>query len=532
MGNCPYCRSVTLPGDTICYSCGRVLANIKSPNFAAEQQFNKGTIESTYMKTKKPTKSGMVMTHKGKRRNIMKRRKNRFRSVVMLSLVAFIMLSPQAREHIFEKWAGVEEYIQLAAAPYHLYPIETTYTMGKTIDFYNAAGNSYAYESLAIPTNISSLRDSNSTFVYTDGVTPNDSPEAIQKINSIKLIINDAEMINVPLDGIPEKPFAEKIITSNGHSIWWPGVGPSNNDCKIGNCVRFNLSLGPGESARITFAVNLTSTSYSWWDWPSTRSDSRVAGFSDGISLDRSGTFDDISERGGGSKLLQFGSKQWYNRGTLIDENGPYQDYAIDAIQFDIVEDTADIISASIPEGRSNNAYAFARAAFDYLHKNVAYDKNAPLTSRSGPACLAASIGDCDDQTNAYFSLLRTKGIPGWYVFGALTDSLFQEWEGHAWGYILLPMSDSWCNSRNIKLDSCFVEGSVDVVNNKWLLHTPTAYIDWIEDPDPSGNLVKSYYKPGNRCCDVERTRSFSTLELLDSTGGTFQVKKLAENLR
>jgi hypothetical protein len=363
-------------------------------------------------------------------------------------------------------------------------------------------------------------------------VTPNDSPEAIQKINSIKLIINDAEMINVPLDGIPEKPFAEKIITSNGHSVWWPGVGPSNNDCKIGNCVRFNLSLGPGESARITFAVNLTSTSYSWWDWPSTRSDSRVAGFSDGISLDRSGTFDDISERGGGSKLLQFGSKQWYNRGTLIDENGPYQDYAIDAIQFDIVEDTADIISASIPEGRSDNAYAFARAAFDYLHKNVAYDKNAPLTSRSGPACLAASIGDCDDQTNAYFSLLRTKGIPGWYVFGALTDSLFQEWEGHAWGYILLPMSDSWCNSRNIELDSCFVEGSVDVVNNKWLLHTPTAYIDWIEDPDPSGNLVKSYYQPGNRCCDVERTRSFSTLELLDSTGGTFQVKKLAENLR
>ena len=168
MGNCPYCRSVTLQGDTICYSCGRVLANIKSPNFAAEQQFNKGTIESTYMKTKKPTKSGMVMTHKGKRRNIMKRRKNRFRSVVMLSLVAFIMLSPQAREHVFEKWAGIEEYIQLAAAPYHLYPIETTYTMGKTIDFYNAAGNSYAYESLAIPTNISSLRDSNSTFVYTD----------------------------------------------------------------------------------------------------------------------------------------------------------------------------------------------------------------------------------------------------------------------------------------------------------------------------------------------------------------------------
>ena len=122
MGNCPYCRSVTLPGDTICYSCGRVLANIKSPNFAAEQQFNRGSVESTYLKTRKPTKSGMVMTQSGKRRNILKRRKNRFRSVVMLGLVAFIMLSPQAREVVWEKYAGVVEYVQLATAPYHLYP--------------------------------------------------------------------------------------------------------------------------------------------------------------------------------------------------------------------------------------------------------------------------------------------------------------------------------------------------------------------------------------------------------------------------
>ncbi|MAR93667.1 MAG: hypothetical protein CMA45_01115 [Euryarchaeota archaeon] len=530
MGNCPYCRSVTLPGDTICYSCGRVLANIKSPNFAAEQQFNRGSVESTYLKTKRPTKSGMVMTQSGKRRNILKRRKNRFRSVVMLGLVAFIMLSPQAREVVWEKYAGVVEYVQLATAPYHLYPIETTYTLGKTIDFYNAAGNSYAAENLAIPTDVSSLHEANSTFEYTDGVTPTAIPESIQKINSIKLIINNAEQIDIPLNGLPSKSFADRVTTSNGHDIWWPGVGPGINDCKIGNCVKFNLSLGPGESAKVTFAVNLTSTSYSWWS--STRVDSRIAGHDDGIDIERSGTFDDISERGGGSKSIQFGAMQWYNRGSMIGEDGPYQDYAIDAIQFDVVQETADTISASIPEGRSDNAYAFARATFDYLHKNVAYDKNAPVVARSGPACLAASIGDCDEQTNAYFSILRTKGIPGWYVFGALTDSTFQTWEGHAWGYILLPMSDSWCMSQNIELDSCFVEGSVDVVNNKWLLHTPTAYIDWIEEADPSGNLVKAYYKPGVRCCDVERVRSFSTLEFQEGTGGTFQVKKVAENLR
>ena len=88
--------------------------------------------------------------------------------------------------------------------------------------------------------------------------------------------------------------------------------------------------------------------------------------------------------------------------------------------------------------------------------------------------------------------------IPGWYVFGALTDSTYTYWEAHAWGYILLPMSDEWCAERNIVLDDCFVEGSVDVVNNKWLLHTPTAYIDWIEEADATGNLINNYYKPGS----------------------------------
>ena len=144
---------------------------------------------------------------------------------------------------------------------------------------------------------------------------------------------------------------------------------------------------------------------------------------------------------------------------------------------------------------------------------------------------MSAGIGDCDEQTNAFLSILRTKGIPGWYVLGALTDSTYAYWEGHAWGYIFLPMSDEWCESRSINLDDCFVEGSVDVVNNKWLLHTPTAYIDWIEEADPSGNLVHNYFHPGYSQ-DIQRDRTFSTLDSPDSTGGTYQIKKLPENLR
>ena len=287
MGNCPYCRSVTLPGDTICYTCGRVLANIKSKQFAAEQQFNQGSIETTYLKTKKPTKSGVVQTHTGRRKNILKRRKNRFRSVVMLGLVAFIMLSPQAREVVFNKWAGISEYIQLAAAPYHLYPIETTYTVGKTIDVVNNGAEGYLSENLAIPRDVSTLNGQSTMFEYTDGSDPL-MTQSIQVINQIELILNGVSY-DIPLLGEPARMPDDKLSTIDGHEIWWPGVGIGEDMCSVDICVKVKLNLDPGEEASFTYAVSLTSTSYSWWS--SSRVDSRVDGSSNGISVDRSGDF-------------------------------------------------------------------------------------------------------------------------------------------------------------------------------------------------------------------------------------------------
>ena len=517
MGKCPYCMSVTFAGDTICYTCGRVLANIKSKQFAAEQQFNQGSIETTYLKTRKPTKSGVVQTHTGRRKNILKRRKNRFRSVVMLGLVAFIMLSPQARELVFNKWAGVSEYIQLAAAPYHVYPMEKTYTVGKTIDVYDVGLGATFNEEFMIPRDVSSLFGQDIMFEYSDSSEPL-MAQSIQEIISLQMIVNQVSY-EIPLLGDPPRLPSDKLVTADGHKIWWPGYGLGDDMCSDDNCVKIELDLQPGDVVKITFSVTLKSTSYSWWS--SSRVDSRVQGSEYGVSLDRSGDFSDIAERGGGIKAGQFTDELWYK--------GQRVDYAINS-QDAIVISTAQTIASTIPEGRADNAYAFARAAFDYLHKHIPYDRNAPVTARSGPDCLSVGMGDCDEQTNAYFSILRTKGIPGWYVFGALTDSTYQDWEGHAWGYILLPMSDEWCESRNIKLDDCFVEGSVDVVNNKWLLHTPTAYIDWIEEADPSGNLIANYFAPGSSL-NCSRERSFSTIAEQD-TGAMYQVKKLPENLR
>ena len=525
MGSCPYCRSVTYTGDTICYTCGRVLANIKSKQFAAEQQFNQGSLETTYMKTKKPSRAGLVQTHTGRRKDLLKRRKNKFRSVVMLGLVAFIMLSPQARELVFNKWAGVSEYIQLAAAPYHLYPIETTYTVAKDLTFVNNGSAATAQEDLPIPRDITTLNGQTTMFDYTDGSVPYLS-QSIQVINSIEITISGSSY-DIPLLGEPTRMPDDKIITADGHEIWWPGVGIDDDMCSLDVCVKIDLDIDPNEVVSVIYSVSITSTSYSWWSSP--RVDSRISGSDMGINLASSGTFEDIINRGGGIKSAQFASDElWYYRSSGVAVG---QEYAINA-QDEIVISTAESIAASLPEGLSNNAYAFARATFDYMHLNVMYDKNAPITARSGPACLAGGLGDCDEQTNAFFSILRTKMIPGWYALGALTDHTYEQWEGHAWGYIMLPMSDEWCNTRNIVLDDCFVEGSVDVVNNKWLLHTPTAYIEWIEQADPSYNLLNSYFRPGSYDNWLERTRTYTTIDMPESSGGKYQVKKLPENLR
>ena len=152
----------------------------------------------------------------------------------------------------------------------------------------------------------------------------------------------------------------------------------------------------------------------------------------------------------------------------------------------------------TLPEGNPDNAYGFARATFDYLHEAVSYDREAPTTARSGPECLAAQTGDCDEQTNAYFSILRTRNIPGWYAFGVLGDPFLSSdgWEAHAWGYIQLPMKDSWCDDHNIALQSCFVEAQVDVVNNKWLYRRqPLTWIG-LNQQMPQGTLSTNIIIP------------------------------------
>mgnify|MGYP006145703859 FL=1 len=531
MGSCPYCQSVTYTGDTICYSCGRILANIRSNKFAMEQQFHKGSLDTSYKMAKKPSKSGVAQSHTGRSIDLMKSRRNRTRHLVLMFLVAFIMLSPQVRENIFEKWApGIQDFVQGFVAPYHIYSNEATFTLDRTVILVNSNSNGWAYEDIVIPTDVESLYGETNDFQFTDGTLPSPTTK-IQQVQSVEIFFDNGDsiiddVVVVPTDGTL-RAIEDKITTSKGHSVWWPGYGIENSSCHVGNCVKMEFLLGPGEIVVFSFQVKVTSTSYSWWD-QSARVDTRIAGIGERINVDNSGTFSDAEFRADGEHFQKFTNPTWYDRGT--DRYGVDHSYAINA-QHQTVIETAHLISSNLPEGLQDNAYAFSRAAFDYLQVSVEYDEKAPITARNGPQCLIDKLGDCDEQTNAFLSLLRTKNLPGWYVFGALTPD-YKNWEGHAWGYILLPMSDSWCNSQNIDLNTCFVEASVDVVNNKWLLHTPNAYISWIEEADSTGTLLSNYYSPGRYSSNgLDRAPPvYSTVGDVNTAGGQFKVSEYPES--
>jgi len=73
-------------------------------------------------------------------------------------------------------------------------------------------------------------------------------------------------------------------------------------------------------------------------------------------------------------------------------------------------------------------------------------------------------------------------------------------------------------------------------VNNKWLLSTPTAYMEFVEEADPTGTSVWEYYHPVSSITYgagglIDRDRSFETLGDVELTGGSYKVKKYAEAL-
>ena len=463
---------------------------------------------------------------KGKTKRRGRRKRSRINQLGLVAFIAFIFFTPEAKQFVLAKWAEIEEYINDAMAGWQTYPLEAEYTVVRSVDLWNNNSDpGWLHESIPIPTDVVS-KNRPFALAYNDGT---EIPlSTIQEITNLELRI-DGEIISIPLvtsSGFPTKSRDNAIITQQNSEVWWPGEGSGADDCLIDHCVKVRMDIPPNSHETLDFAVTLKSTSHTWWH--STKVDGKLDGKSEGVSVHRSGKFSEISERGYGTRDWATDEK-WYPRGENTVESK--YTWAIDsrAQTAPNVYQTAASISASLPTDLKDNAYAYARATFDWLNDNIPYDTNAPGTARSGEQCLEVVRGDCDEQSNAFMSIMRVKGIPTWYVFGALADPEFEKWEGHAWAYIMLPMSEEWCDDNDIIMDECYVEGAVDVVNRKWLVHTPTAYIDWIEPSSAVGEITDGYYFGGSKS-GIDRLRSFYT-EGYEVSGGTWDNRWVGERL-
>ncbi len=517
MGRCPYCMASTLPTDVICYSCGRVTSGSSGMVQRSRGEFMRGATTGA--------RDGLAPKMRRSQAKMRRRHKGKKKNVVLVIAVACVFMFTPAQEHLMVFWHELQDEIMQKLFRSFEYPIEVEYTLQQQIEISNAPGAAFAAtftQHVSLPPQRTSTNTLGYHFQYesSSGADPMSST-LLQDVRSMTVHLN-GQSVDILCDGCESKLEAEALNIDGDLLYWDHGTGT----CSFGPCLKWESSLQPGETKVLRIEYDLWGRSFTWWttgDIPG-----KVVGKSFAISEETSGGFGDIIERGSGVWHTAYGQYAKWNERTGIGAQ-KYGTWAIDGTEAANIKSTANTITSTLPADKQDNVFSFAKATFDWMRENLPYDSNAPVDgSRSGPLCIQEGLGDCDEQSNAFMSIMRTKQVPTWYEFGALTGVTYEVWESHAWANIMIPYSDEWCASKKITLDTCFVLGSVDVVNSKWLLHTPTAFTNYIETSSPpTGSNINEYYQSLSGQWDptaIARTVHWQTTSGPSMPSGTFTV--------
>ena len=516
MARCPYCLSPNRAGESICHSCGRVVLGTRGISIRVGAPTPGGQLIHRARRGPPP---GLNVRRGGQRRE--KKKRNNIRTMVLVVAIAFLFLFTPAQERIsnqLEKWLDslLDEF-----GPAREYPVHAEYTAQRTVNLMNPHSQSisFSYE-LPIPSLRTDFGISEYGFELNDGTQY--TVEDLQQVTSMTANTEGGQNhVNIP---IQEEYLTEDnaIVLDSTSEIYWPPVGSSSDRCSVSRCAIWQGDIPPGQFISLVVNYDVIGTSYTWWGGDRAPDELKAGVHTHGafsIDNDNSGTYDDYQRSGRLNTMYdQFGShKQWYDR-----DPGPSRNWAINGNDPVVIE-LANEIASGLATDDAEDPYAFAHAAFIKIRDSIVYSQGLS-PARSGPSCIVDGRGDCDEQSNAWMSLLRTRNIPSWYEFGPMTDGQFSGWEPHAWSNAIFPFDEDWCNERNILLSSCYVEGEVDVVNNRWLLHTPTTMSEWIEDPSNLGDAAYNFYRPLAIGCVNCWTESWDTVGEPIITGGTYRV--------
>lgn len=137
-------------------------------------------------------------------------------------------------------------------------------------------------------------------------------------------------------------------------------------------------------------------------------------------------------------------------------------------------------LSDQLTQGKVT-VYDKLRAIFDYLNDNFEYETARQGEPKLCTVTLNDRFGDCDDQSVLFISLARAANLPCKLEFGALYNQQQDEWGGHAWVKVYIPLYTGelyWYN--------------IDIVNDHFLFRDAFRFSEW--ESDGNGTHLEDYY--------------------------------------
>ena len=158
------------------------------------------------------------------------------------------------------------------------------------------------------------------------------------------------------------------------------------------------------------------------------------------------------------------------------DRDGVPDSYKIEPSNAEIYSKAKEVV------GNETNVYNMAYRLYRFMTRDgdFSYALGRQGTPSRAIDTFRSRRGDCDDQSILFISMLRSLGIPAWLEIGLLYDQPKNEWFGHAWTNVYIPLSNG---------DHEVV--AVDIVNEQFLFRTCNHLTDWTDDG------VGGYYSGG-----------------------------------
>jgi len=136
-----------------------------------------------------------------------------------------------------------------------------------------------------------------------------------------------------------------------------------------------------------------------------------------------------------------------------------------------------DVVALADELDNGGTIYDQLKSIFDYLVENFEYSTAGEGEVKAPSETIRDRNGDCDDMSFLFIAISRAMGIPAQVELGALYDQYNNQWVGHAWVAVYLPLKEGRSGLVNI-----------DVVNREFLVRGANRFTDWRSDGDWTDN--------------------------------------------